>query len=125
MKNLLKATGLSALLAAGLATATLAAAPAGDALGESQPVLTALGDNASALTYWVSEADGWQVVTTVDTVTAQDKGEGHAIVRFAAVLLPGQSQLISVPATLGSASPSLRISRQGDRIAVERVVGST
>jgi hypothetical protein len=46
-------------------------------------------------------------------------------VRFATVLLPGQSQLISVPAALGSASPSLRISRQGDRIAVERVVGST
>ena len=125
MRHNLKATGLAALLAAGLATATLAAAPEGNAIGESQSVSTALSDNASALTYWVSEPDGWHVVTTVDTVLAQDKGEGHAIVRFSAVLLPGQSQLISVPAALGAASQSLRISRHGDRIEVERVAGST
>jgi hypothetical protein len=35
---------------------------------ESQAVVTELGPNASATTYWVTTSDGWQVVTTVDMV---------------------------------------------------------
>jgi hypothetical protein len=42
------------------------------------------------------------VVTTVDTVIGQDgDAEKHAVVRCSSVLLPGQSQLISVPFALG------------------------
>jgi hypothetical protein len=47
---------------------------------EGQGVTTALSGNASAVTYWVSEPDGWHVVTTVDTVTGQfDEAKDHAL----------------------------------------------
>jgi len=44
-------------------------------------------------------------------------------VRFASVLLPGQSQLISVPFAIGEQQQVLRIRRLGDRIEVARVPG--
>jgi len=89
-------------------------------------VTTELGPNASAITYWVSEPDGWHVVTTVDTVIEQNgDAEKHAVVRFSSVLLPSQSQLISVPfAMAGRAQQVLRIRRLGDQIEVARVGGS-
>jgi hypothetical protein len=73
----------------------------------------------------VSESDGWHVVTTVDTVIGQDgDAEKHAVVRFSSVLLPGQSQLISVPFAIGEPQQILRIRRLGDQIEVARVPGS-
>jgi hypothetical protein len=58
---------------------------------EGHAVTTELGANASAITYWVSGADGWHVVTTVDTVIEQNgDAEKHAVVRFSSVLLPGR-----------------------------------
>jgi len=73
----------------------------------------------------VSESDGWHVVTTVDTVIRQDRdAEKHAVVRFSSVLLPGQSQLISVPFAIGERQQVLRILRLGDQIEVARVPGS-
>jgi hypothetical protein len=37
----------------------------------------------TSFAYWVSEADGWHVVTTVDTVIWRDSDvEQHAVVRF-------------------------------------------
>jgi hypothetical protein len=54
--------------------------------------MTELSANASAITYWVSESDGWHVVTTVDAVVGQDgDAKYHAVVRFSSVLLSGQS----------------------------------
>jgi hypothetical protein len=50
--------------------------------------------------------------------------EKHAVVRFSAVLLPGQSQLISVPVAIGEPQQVLRIRRLGDQIEVARVAGS-
>jgi hypothetical protein len=86
---------------------------------EGQAVATKLNPNASAITYWVSESDGWHVVTTVDTVTAKDSNaEQHAVVRFEAVLLPGQSQVISVPFPIGEQQRFLRIRRFGDELQV-------
>ncbi len=83
---------------------------------------TQLGPSASALTYWVSEPDGWHVVTTVDTVSARGSdAETHAVVRFSSVLLPGQSQLISVPFAAGEQQQVLRIRRLDDRIEVALV----
>lgn len=109
---------------AGGVLAALAAAPgsrADEPVGGASPgeaILTRLGAGASALTYWQSGPDGWQVVTTVDGGVA---GEGeHAIVRFSAVLLPGQSQSISVPVAQGEPQPVLRIRRVADRLEVGR-----
>jgi len=87
---------------------------------EGQGVVTALGTDASAITYWVSQPDGWHVVTTVDT--KHDVGsdtENHAVVRFSAVLLPGQSHSISVPVAVGEPQPELLIRRVADRIEVQ------
>jgi hypothetical protein len=51
--------------------------------------------------------------------------EKHAVVRFSSVLLPGQSQLISVPFAIGERQQVLRIRRLGDQIDVERLSGSS
>ena len=104
-----------------------AAVRAGDStVRDTRPVVTELGASASALTYWVSEPDGWHVVTTVDTVSGRDSAaETHAVVRFSAVLLPGQSQLISVPVAAGEQQQVLRIRRLGSGIEVARVPASS
>jgi hypothetical protein len=126
MTNFIKAAGLAGILVAVLATAPgLKADQSSNAVREGQAVTTELGGNASAVTYWVSESDGWHVVTTVDTVIDRDGDAGkHAVVRFASVLLPGQSQLISVPFAIGERQRILRIRRLGDRIEVARLDGS-
>jgi hypothetical protein len=123
MKTLTKAAGLAGILALTLtAGASLSAAQLGGGLPEGQAVVTKLNANASAITYWASGTDGWHVVTTIDTVTGQAAGAGqHAIVRFTTSLQPGQTQVISVPAAVDQPSPSLRISRIGDQVRVERV----
>ena len=75
--------------------------------------MTELSANASAITYWVSESDGWHVVTTVDAVVGQDgDANHHAVVRFSSVLLPSQSQLISVLFSIGEQQQVLRIRRR-------------
>jgi hypothetical protein len=127
MTSFVKAAGLAGILVAVVATATpdLKADQPSNAVREGQGVTTELGANASAITYWVSRSDGWHVVTTVDTVIEQNgDAEKHAVVRFSSVLLPGQSQLISVPFAIGERQPVLRIRRLGDRIEVAQVGGS-
>lgn len=128
MTRFAKAAGLAGILALALTTAP-ATVRAGDlltAVHGDHAVLIELGANASAFTYWVSEPDGWHVVTTVDTVSGRDSdAETHAVVRFSAVLLPGQSQLISVPFAVGERQQVLRIRCLGDRIEVARVPGSS
>lgn len=67
------------------------------AVREGAAAVTELSINASAITYWVSESDGWDVVTTVDIQLGQnqdDETRKQAVVRFSAVLLPGQLQRI-------------------------------
>jgi hypothetical protein len=127
MTSFAKAAGLAGILVAAFATVTpeLKADQLNNAVREGQAVTTELGANASAITYWVSRSDGWHVVTTVDTVIGKDgNAEKHAVVRFSSVLLPGQSQLISVPFAIGERQQVLRIRRLGDRIEVARVGGS-
>jgi hypothetical protein len=71
---------------------------------EGEAAITELGVGASAITYWVREPDGWHVVTTVDIRLGDDQDNDprkQAMVRFSAVLLPGQLQRISVPAAIG------------------------
>ena len=127
MNSFTKAAGLAGILVAVFATVTpeQKADQLNNAVRQRQAVTTELGPNASAVTYWVSEPDGWHVVTTVDTVIGQNgDAEKHAVVRFSSVLLPGQSQLISVPFAIGERQPVLRIRRLGDRIEVAQVGGS-
>ena len=89
---------------------------------ENQAVVTELGADATAVSYWASTADGWYVVTTIDTVINNDTdAEQHATVRFSATLFEGQAQLISVPGAVGTEQMALRIRRIGDRIEMERV----
>src|SRR4051812_21962632 len=102
MTSFVKAASVAGVLVLALASSSPQAAPPDSAVREGQAVVTELSANASAITYWVSRSDGWHVVTTVDTAFGRDSdGEKHAVVRFSAVLLPGQSQLISVPFALG------------------------
>ena len=127
MNSFTKAAGLAGILVAVFATVTpeLKADQLNNAVRQRQAVTTELGPNASAITYWVSEPDGWHVVTTVDTVIGQNgDAEKHAVVRFSSVLLPGQSQLISVPFAIGERQEVLRIRRLGDQIEIARVPGS-
>jgi hypothetical protein len=126
MTNFIKAAGLAGILVAALATVPELKADQPDkAVREGQAVTTELNGNAAAVTYWVSKSDGWHVVTTVDTVIDQNGDAGkHAIVRFSSVLLPGQSQLVSVPFAIGERQQVLRIRRLGDQVEVARVDGA-
>jgi hypothetical protein len=125
MTNFIKAAGLAGILIAALATVPeLKADQPNNAVREGHAVTTELSGNAAAITYWVSKSDGWHVVTTVDTATGNGEAGKHAIVRFSSVLLPGQSQLVSVPSAIGERQQVLRIRRLGDRIEVARVEGS-
>jgi hypothetical protein len=127
MTSFVKAAGLAGSLVAVFATVTpeLKADQLNNAVREGQAVTNKLGPNASAITYWAGgSSDGWCVVTTVDTVIEQNGvAEKHAVVRFSSVLLPGESQLISVPVPIGEQQQVLRIRRLGDQIEVARVGG--
>ncbi len=115
---------LFALAAAVGLAANAGAVQAQDTLPPATASVNDLGDGASALTYWVDRSDGRLVVTTVDLVVRDGSGNGedhHAIVRFSALLSPGQSQTVSVPASDGAQPQELQIQRIGDRIAVTRV----
>jgi hypothetical protein len=126
MTKLAKAAGVAGILIlASTAALRLQAADPAGAHGEGKAAVTELGKDSSAITYWVRQPDGWQVVTTVDFVFDRDSAtERHAIVRFSAVLKPGQTQEISIPVAVGQPAQVLRIRRLGDRIEVARVPGS-
>jgi hypothetical protein len=80
-----------------------------------------LGGGASALTYWVDQADGRHVVTTVDTVVPGRDEDHHAVVRFSATLLPGQTETVSVPAFGTAPTQALQLRRSDTGIEVSRV----
>src|SRR5215469_15152126 len=123
MRSIVKTTAFAGILVAALATVAHAAEP-NAAVPERQPVVTALSATTSAMTFWVIESDGWRVVTIVDMVILPNSDtEQHAVVRFSSVLLPGQSQLNSVPLALCERQQVLRISRIEDQIQVERIPG--
>lgn len=127
MTKLAKAAGIAGvLILASTAAAWRPQAAEPGALGEGRAAVTELGKDASAITYWVNRPDGWHVVTTVDLVFDRDREtERHAVVRFSAVLQPGQSQQISIPVAIGQPVEALRIRRLGDRIEVARVPDSS
>jgi hypothetical protein len=126
--NLVKTARFAGVLVALVASMALElrAAQPEKCVREGQAVVTELGANASATTYWFTESDGWHVVTTIDIVVGMEAAdERHAVARFSAVLLPGQAQVISVPYPLGEQQQVLRVRRFGDRIEIARVPAST
>ncbi|QRG04459.1 hypothetical protein EZH22_14695 [Xanthobacter dioxanivorans] len=119
MKNILKIAGVAGLLATA-AVSVAATSFAGDTRpAERQAILTNLGGKASAVTYWVKDSKGYEVITTLDA--AAEDGARPAVVRVSTVLQPGQQQVISLPAPVGQQAATLRISRVADRIEVEKV----
>lgn len=108
---------------AGTSTAASKDSPSNDAVRAGEAVVTELGVNASAITYWVSESDGWHVVTTVAIRPDQGQDNNTTVVRFSAVLLPGQLQRISVPVAIGERQQVLCIRRLGERLETARVFG--
>ena len=128
MRKIVKSAKLAAILVAALGTTAhdVRAAQPESGILERHAVITELSTNASATTYWVAEADGWKVVTTIDIVFERGgDAERHAVARFSATLRPGQVELISVPYAIGQQQRVLRIRRVGDRIEVARVSGSS
>lgn len=120
MTSYLETAGLIMLYSMIAAPSSVHAASLNQKVKEGQGVVSSLGTDSSAITYWVNQPDGWHVVTTVDMENPNDrKTEHRAIVRFSAVLQPGQSQSISVPAALGEKHHVLLIRRIGDQIEVE------
>ena len=104
----------AALVTASFVTARASTAEPHGAVPQLAAVTTDLGNNATALTYWVDQADGFHIVTTIDTVvdgTASLAEDRHTVVRFSAPILPGQSQVISVPGPAGPQAQALRIRR--------------
>ncbi len=124
MTKFAKAVGVAGILVAALVTdtsASLAAQPE-KAVAEGQAAVTLLDENTSAVTYWVNESDGWHVITTVETLYGRDSYPmNHAVVRFASLLLPGQTQQISIPSDIGEQQQMLRISRLDEGIEVTRI----
>jgi hypothetical protein len=124
MTTFVKITGIAGILVAGLiaANAPTHAANENPGVPEGQAIRTELGDDATAISYWVRNPDGWHVVTTIDSVSGRDTdAEHHAVTRFSATLMPGQEQVISVPFPLGEPQQALRIRRVDDRIEVTRL----
>jgi outer membrane lipoprotein-sorting protein len=84
MKTFVNTAALAGALIVVFATvsADLNAADIDKTVREHQAAVTDLSANASAVTYWVSESDGWHVVTTVDTLIREHgNAEHHAVVR--------------------------------------------
>jgi hypothetical protein len=128
MTTFAKSTAIAGVLIAGViaVSSPTRAAEENSGVPEGQAVRTELGNDATAVSYWVSAPDGWHVVTTIDSVSGRDTdAEHHAVTRFSATLLPGQAQVISVPLPLGEPQQTLRIRRVGDRIEVARVTEPT
>jgi len=95
-------------MASGLATTALA----GD-LAAYRGEKIDLGP-VNGVAYYTVEKDGYHVVATVADADSN-------AVRFEAVLVPGQTVILSSPAALGEKHARIQISRYDNRIQVERL----
>src|SRR5690349_14738050 len=86
------------------------AARAGE-LREIRPQNIDLGE-VSGVAYYTVQRDGFHVVATLA------QREAGTPIRFHAVLLPGQSLVLSTPRAVGVAPVAVEISRQGDKVFV-------
>src|ERR1700738_2361074 len=103
MRNLLAA---GAFVVAGAVTAQAA---------DIAPVTghwTKLGDDYSALVYYIAEPDGFHVVVT----TQQGRTSRAAVERFETVLAAGQSAEVSLPRAAGEASAGVVLMNDGHHL---------
>jgi hypothetical protein len=70
-----------------------------------------LGELAG-VAYYTPESDGFRVVATLA------QGESGAPVRFEAVLLPGQTVVLSTIRAVDATPVAIKVSREGDRVLV-------
>jgi hypothetical protein len=82
--------------------------------GELKPVLSQKIDlgGVSGVAYYTVERDGFHVVATLA------EGSTGTPVRLHAILVPGQSVVLSTPREVGVAPVAVEIRRQGDRVLV-------
>ena len=82
--------------------------------GELKPVLSQKIDlgGVSGIAYYTVERDGFHVVATIA------EGSTGTPVRVRAILVPGQSVVLSTPREVGIAPVAVEISRQGDKVLV-------
>jgi hypothetical protein len=66
----------------------------------------------SGVAYYTVERDGFHVVATLG------EGEAGTSVRFQAVLVPGQSVVLSIPRAVGAAPVVVELDRLGDDVFV-------
>jgi hypothetical protein len=112
--------------AAGMAMVLAAAAPSDGTRSEgtiqgTDAAVTHLAPGIGAFTYWLNGAGG-EVVTFV-RVRRDNSGDAQAkdrdfVFRFSVVLVPGQTQTISVPGIDWGNPPTIRIRRVGETIEV-------
>ena len=105
------------ILAAALALASVAPAAA-EGLKPVQAQAIDLGA-VSGVAYYTVEGDGFRVVATL----AQE-GQDGAPVRVEAVLLPGQSVVLSTPRGPGVRPYAVEISRRADAVVVHRAAAA-
>ena len=92
------------------ALAFIGAAHAGE-LKPSQSRQIDLGA-VSGVAYYTVERDGFHVVATLA------EGSTGTPVRVHAILVPGQSVVLSTPRAVGAAPVAVKLSRQGDEVLV-------
>ena len=106
------------ILAAALALAAATGAARADGLKPAQSQSIDLGA-VSGVAYYTVEGDGFRVVATL----AQE-GQDGAPVRVEAVLLPGQSVVLSTPRGPGVRPYAVEISRRADAVVVHRAAAA-
>jgi hypothetical protein len=101
-----------------VALALAAAAPAAaEGLKPVQAQAIDLGA-VSGVAYYTVERDGFRVVATLA------QGEDAAPVRVEAVLIPGQSVVLSTPRGAEVAPEAIEISRQADAVLVRKAAAA-
>ena len=105
------------IVAAAFALASIGVAHA-DELRPIEPRIIDLGE-VSGVAYYTVERDGFRLVATLG------QGETGTPVRFEAVLVPGQSVVLSTPREPGVAPDAVQISRQDDQVVVHEAAAVT
>ena len=70
--------------------------------------------SVNGVAYYTVEKDGYRIVATVADADSN-------AVRFETLLVPGQTVVLSSPATRGETPERLEISRNNDRIQVQKI----
>ena len=101
-----------------LASAAVASVLAGHASAQTvEPIHSQMIDlgTVNGDLYYTVQPNGFHIVATF-----AERGEGGQPVRFETVLAPGQSVTFSTPRGVDAPSEAVSVSRQADRVFVQR-----